>query len=175
MDPSSTRPNPDSSPPLWTLPLNTSPEPEILAKVPRGLSPPSAAGREKGFRVSGRPDLGVQRAPLPSRVQTLTCVPLPAPGGPSSTARMPLGYSGSAAGALGAMSAKASRSHPPAHLTGPVLPGQCAAHATHTSLALTLAGRHVRQISPARPRARRTLQFTNSVAILMTTASYWTE
>ena len=55
---------------------------------------------------------------MPSRpALQLTWVPFPAPGGPSSTARMPLGFSGtgSAVGTLGAMAAEAShcssRSH----------------------------------------------------------------
>lgn len=131
-------------PPIWTLPPKPGQHPAAGRSAP-GFSPRPRAG---AIRTASCPDLGVPRAPPSSAALQLTWVPLPAPGGPSSTARMPLGLSGagSAAGTLGAMAAEASRCNR-LH-TSQVQRFQASAPRTHARTArspLTLARLHVCQ------------------------------
>lgn len=104
--------NPNSDFPTFNLDLLhkrlvRTPDTPVRLVPPSGLDPRLPSG---AIQTSGRPDLEVPWV-LPSRpALQLTWVPLPAPGGPNSTARMPLGHSvaGSAAGTLGAMAAEHS-------------------------------------------------------------------
>lgn len=118
-------------------------------------SRPQPARPESGAnRNFGRPDLGVPGAPPTSPAQQLTWVPLPAPGGPKSTARMPLGDSGtgSGAGTLGAMAAKSSHCSTRPH-TSQVQSFQASAPRTPRTprSPLTLVRRHVHQSAPPAP------------------------
>lgn len=122
----------------WDPPLNTAPQLETPRGSLQARAHHPAPGRERSFRLSDRPDLVALRAPPPGTKRTLTWVPLPAPGGPSNTARMPLGYSGSEANTLGAMSTKAS---PPASCTPH---GSSASRPAH-SLLPALVARGIRQ------------------------------
>lgn len=116
-----------------------------------GLSPQSRSG---AIQTSGLPDLGVPWAPPSRPALQLTWVPLPAPGGPSSTARMPLGRSGagSDAGTLGAMAAEASHCSTRQY-TSQVQRFQASSTRTPRTprSPLTLVHRHVRQSLPPAP------------------------
>lgn len=151
---------------MWTLPQTPARTPDSSQGTPPGFSQRPGSG---ATQTSGSPDLGVPRALPTSPAQQLTWVPLPAPGGPRSTARMPSGDSlaGSAMGTLGAMAAEISRCST-SRQSSQVHRFQASAPRTPRTprSPFTLARRHVRQPTPPTPES-------DGNFLLPTTQRYW--